>query len=416
MKWIEHAEVEGTVKAPASKSMMIRALAAGLLCDGETRIVNPTFCDDALASIGIVKALGADVEITDLDLKLNGGNEPAGSVDLDCGESGLCLRMFTPVAGLFKEKITLTGRDSLLSRPLGNLEGPLAQLGCYCRTNHDRLPVVVKGPLRGGKVHMSRFLSSQFLTGLLMALPVCEKNSEITVSCLKSRPYIAMTLSLLSDFGIIIDHDDALDQFWIEGLQHYQSRIYHVEGDWSGAAFFLVAAALGGHICIQGLRLPAKQGDAKILEALEMAGAKIETENHLVCVTQDRLHAFEFDATHCPDLFPPLVVLASFCQGRSVICGVERLFFKESNRAASLINEFQRIGAQIEIEEDKMCIKGGFLEGGAIDSHGDHRIAMAGATAGIVSKKGVGIDHWQCVSKSYPGFFEDLESIRRRAR
>jgi 3-phosphoshikimate 1-carboxyvinyltransferase len=416
MRWIKHSEVDGKIEAPPSKSMMIRATAAGLLSEGESQIINPAFCDDALASVGIIKSLGAEVRNMNQELIIHGGIGPVRSTSLDCNESGLCLRMFTPIASLFREEITLEGKGSLLSRPIGNVEDPLGQLGCHCRTNRNRPPVKVKGPPRGGKVHIDGSLSSQFLTGLLMALPLCEAKSEITVSDLRSKPYISMTLSLLSDFGINIDHDDDLDRFYFDGLQHYQSRAYFVEGDWSGASFFLVAAAIGGRVWIRGLSLHTDQADLNILDAIELAGAKMDTQDNFVLVERDRLNAFEFDATHCPDLFPPLVVLASSCQGRSVIHGVDRLFFKESNRATSLINEFQKIGARIEVEENRMIIKGNCLKGGKINSHGDHRIAMAAAVAGIISKKGVVIENWQCVSKSYPRFFEDLESISRRTR
>jgi len=407
--------VEGTIKAPPSKSMMIRAMAAGLLSEGETRITNPSFSDDAMASLHIVETLGAKVTIRDCHLKLTGGGKPAGTAYLNCMESGLCMRMFTSIAALFKEEIILEGKGSLLSRPIGDAEDILHQLGCWCQTNHDRLPIKVNGPLRGGKIHLINPVGSQFLTGLLMALPLCEMNSEIVVTSLRSKPYISMTLSLLSDFGISIDHDDDLDRFTIQGSQHYQSHPYDVEGDWSGASFFLVAAALRGSVRILGLSLHSKQADLSILHALKLAGAKIIAKDDLVFVEQDHLWGFEFDSTHCPDLFPPLVVLACSCQGRSVIHGIERLRFKESNRADALLSEFKKIGARIEIKNGKMIIEGGPLEGGVVNSHGDHRIAMAAAVAGLVSREEVCIQDWQCVSKSYPRFFEDLESVCRSA-
>jgi 3-phosphoshikimate 1-carboxyvinyltransferase len=415
MKWIKPSKVDGKIQAPPSKSMMIRAAAAGLLSDGETRIINPSYCDDALASIGIAQSLGANLESINQGIKIIGGNGPVGTTYLDCGESGLCMRMFTPVAAIFKEEVILEGSGSLLSRPIGEVELPISQLGGDCRTSdRNRPPIKVRGPLRGGDVHIIGSLSSQFLTGLLMALPRCENDSEVFVSNLRSKPYIAMTLSLLSDFGIGIEHDDDFSQFFVCGSQQYMSRDYSVEGDWSGASFYLVAGAIGGCSRIQGLSLQTHQADRKILEALELAGAKIRIDDNLVVVEQNRLQAFEFVATQCPDLFPPLVVLACACQGQSVIHGVTRLRFKESDRAESLLSEFRKIGARIEIENDKMIIEGGSLEGGSIRSRGDHRIAMAAAVAGLVSRKGVIIDDWQCVSKSYPGFFDVLESVSRR--
>jgi len=414
MKWIKPSEIDGEIRAPSSKSMMIRATAAGLLSGGETRITNSSFCDDALASLSIIESLGADVAKLDQDLIIKGGLGPIRTHYLDCRESGLCIRMYTPIAGLRTEKITLSGSGSLLNRPMGMMERPLSQLGCYCQTNSEHLPVQVKGPLKGGGVQVDGSQSSQFLTGLLMALPLCKNDSEVTVRNLKSKPYIAMTLSLLSAFGISIDYEEDFSQFYIKGSQHFQCKPYRVEGDWSGASFFLVAGALGGCVKIHNLSMQSIQADKRILDALEQMGAKISTKDDMVVVEQGHLNAFEFDAAQCPDLFPPLAALACFCQGRTEIHGVERLSIKESNRAESLLNEFRKIGAEITIEGNKMIVDGNSLEGGSIDSHGDHRIAMAAAVAGLCSHKGVALYDWKCVSKSYPGFFEDLESISRR--
>ena len=414
MKWIKPSEIDGEIRAPSSKSMMIRATAAGLLSGGETRITNSSFCDDALASLSIIESLGADVAKINQDLIIKSGLGPIRTHYLDCRESGLCIRMYTPIAGLRTEKITLSGSGSLLNRPMGMMERPLSQLGCYCQTNSEHLPVQVKGPLKGGGVQVDGSQSSQFLTGLLMALPLCKNDSEVTVRNLKSKPYIAMTLSLLSAFGISIDYEEDFSQFYIKGSQHFQCKPYRVEGDWSGASFFLVAGALGGCVKIHNLSMQSIQADKRILDALEQMGAKISTKDDIVVVEQGHLNAFEFDATQCPDLFPPLAVLACFCKGRTEIHGVERLSIKESNRAESLLNEFRKIGAEITIEGNKMIVDGNSLEGGSIDSHGDHRIAMAAAVAGLCSHKGVALYDWKCVSKSYPGFFEDLESISRR--
>jgi len=411
MKRIKPSEVEGTNPAPPSKSMMIRTTAAGLLADGEIHILNPSLCEDALASLRIVEALGAEVDIMKQKIKLTGGFGPGGTTFLDCGESGLCMRLFPPVAALSKYVVILNGTNSLRSRPMGMVESTLRNLGCRCLTNNSLPPIIVKGPLIGGKIHVSGSLSSQFITGLLMALPLCEKDSEIIVSDLNSKPYIAMTLSVLSDFGIVIDHNKDFSQFYIRGSQRYLSKDYYVEGDWSGSSFFLVAGAIGGHVVIQDLSIHSQQADKKIIEALELAGAQIHIQDNFVAVERNRLRAFEFDASHCPDLFPPLVVLACCCEGRSVIHGIKRLLFKESNRADSLLSEFKKIGAQIAIENGKMIIEGNSLEGNVVDSHGDHRIAMAAAVAGFVSQRGVIVKNWKCVSKSYPDFFEDLNSI-----
>jgi len=290
------------------------------------------------------------------------------------------------------------------------LEEPLRALGVHCRTNHGMLPVSLHGPLRPGRIEIDGSISSQFLSGLLMALPLLDGDSEITVRNLKSKPYIDLTLAILADFGIAIPSTD-YKTFRIPGCQSYRPGRYRVEGDWSGAAFLLVAGAVAGRITVSNLNLHSTQGDRVILQALESAGARIEIESEHITVSRHRLEGFEFNAEECPDLFPPLAVLACACHGLSRIEGVERLIHKESNRAVALQTELTRLGASIAIEGNRMLIRGGGLDGGELDSHNDHRIAMAGAIAALFSRQGVTIRHPECVAKSYPGFFTDLATI-----
>jgi 3-phosphoshikimate 1-carboxyvinyltransferase len=249
-----------------------------------------------------------------------------------------------------------------------------------------------------------------------MALPLCPQDSVLTVANLKSKPYLSMTRSLLKEFGIIIHHDGELRRFEIPGKQAYHPRTYRVEGDWSGGAFPLVAGAIAGRVKVRGLSDKSLQADRAILEALEKSGARVRSEGNAVTVEQSRLEAFEFDATDCPDLFPPLVALACHCKGRSVIQGTERLRHKESDRALALVREFRKMGAHIRVQGGTMEVTGGRLKGGEVCSHNDHRIAMACAVAGLGSEKGVAIREWACVAKSYPQFFDDLEALRRKGR
>jgi 3-phosphoshikimate 1-carboxyvinyltransferase len=259
-------------------------------------------------------------------------------------------------------------------------------------------------------------MSSQVASGLLMALPLCPQDSVLTVANLKSKPYLRMTLSLLKEFGIIIHHDEELRRFEIPGKQAYHPRNYRVEGDWSGGAFLLVAGAIAGRVKVRGLSDKSLQADRAVLMALEKAGAKIGSGGNTVTVEQNRLKAFEFNATDCPDLFPPLAALACHCEGRSVIQGTERLKHKESDRALALVREFRKMGARIRVQGGRMEVTGGRLEGGDVSSNQDHRIAMACAVAGLSSEKGVRIRDWSCVAKSYPQFFDDLEALRRKGR
>lgn len=408
MKRIKPSAIDGSVDAPASKSMMQRAVIAAALAEGETIISNPSFCGDAKATMRVVQSLGAEVQQGE-DVRIKGRGIPREST-LDCGESGTCMRMITPVAAIYDIEFTITGRGTLMSRPVDMMEGPLQILGAECRSSNGLPPLKVKGPLRGGKTKIDGSKSSQHVSGLLMALPLCGKDSHIDVVNLKSWPYVELTLEVLGDFGIKITHEE-MQHFDIPGNQEYKAGAYEIEGDWSAAAFLLVAGAVCGQAEVKGLRKESAQADKAIVEAIEKAGADVTQSMDSVTVRKAGLAGFEFDATDCPDLFPPLAVLACSCKGRSVIYGAERLKHKESDRAAALASELGKIGADIKINGNQMEIEGKKLVGGKVDSHNDHRIAMACAIAGLGSENGVEIEGEDCISKSYPGFFKDLESM-----
>jgi 3-phosphoshikimate 1-carboxyvinyltransferase len=264
--------------------------------------------------------------------------------------------------------------------------------------------------LQGGEAEVDGSVSSQFLTGLLMALPKATRDSRLTVKYLKSTPYIDMTLKLLKAFGVEVQHSN-YETFFIKGNQIYCIGEYRVEGDWSGASFLLVAGAVGGCVTLTGLDMGSPQADRKIIKAIKAAGASVKTLGHQVEIARSELKAFDFDATHCPDLFPPLVALACNCEGVTKLSGVERLTHKESDRAKTLEKEFSSLGAKIRIDGNRMKIKGTKLKGGTIDSHNDHRIAMAGALAAINAEGDVTVRNPQCVAKSYPDFYEDFSAI-----
>jgi len=401
--------IHGEIKAPPSKSVMLRALAAALLSKSTTTIKNPSFCEDAMAGLNVVEKLGGNVVMGNDFVEIQGGLSPSGDC-LNCNESGLCLRMFTPIATLCDQELTLTGEGSLADRPVAMVEFPLRQLGVHCITTDGFLPVIVKGPLKGGSAVLDGSTSSQFLTGLLMALPAVPYDSSLSVTNLRSKPYIDITLYLQKEFGVVIENRN-YEVFKIRGGQHYSRNEYSIEGDWSGAAFLLVAGALSGHVTVTGLNLDSPQGDKKVLKALLAAGANVTCTDEKVAIVKDTLKAFTFDATHCPDLFPPLAALACFCRGTSFIHGVERLKYKESHRAQALEREFSALGADIKIVRNVMRVTGKMLSGGRVNSHNDHRIAMAAAAAGTAAAGAVSIENPQCVAKSYPGFFEALGSL-----
>jgi len=425
-------EAGGAVRAPASKSSMQRAIACACLAEGESILRSPSRSADCLAALGVAEGLGAAVEERGDLVSLRGiglekikklrSEAAGGPLSLSCGESGLCLRMFSPIAALLDTPVELAATGSLRSRPVGMMAEPLRQMGALCDTSAGLPPVMVRGPLRGGRARVDGSQSSQFLTGLLIALPLAGSDSELEVDGLASRGYIDLTIDVMREFGVAAERDHAYRRFSIRGRQAYRRADYLVEGDWSGAAFLLVSGAIAATkrpVIVEGLDARSRQPDRAILEALRDAGAAVETESGQdgegnISVKKRALSAFSFDAMDCPDLFPPLAVLAIACEGESRLKGVGRLRGKESDRAAALSEELGKLGARIRIEGDQMIVQGGSrLGGGTVDSRGDHRIAMAAALASFLSDGPIAIDGAECVSKSWPGFFEDLAKIAR---
>lgn len=417
MNTICPSPINGSVVAPPSKSAMIRAVAAALLASGTSKIENPSLCDDAMAALTIARDLGAhtivkaDRVVVDGTWGLKRGHRKGTAIR--CDESGLCMRLFTPIVALMAEEMTVEGTGSLLSRPMKMVEA-LRSFGARCETRDGLPPIRVKGPMVGGTLRLNGSESSQFLTGLLMALPLCRETSTVNVSSLRSRPYVEMTLDVLRQFRIAVFHDGNMKVFTIPGNQQYEASVCAIEGDWSGASFMLVAGAIGGAIKVMGLRGNSHQADKAIIGALEESGAKVEFHGDSISVEKNRLKAFTIDATDCPDLFPPLVALAAHCEGESSIFGVERLKHKESNRALALASEFGKLGVDVQLWEDRMVVRGGKVKGAPVMAHNDHRIAMACAVAALGGEGEVVIDNPACVAKSYPSFFDDLESVKEK--
>jgi 3-phosphoshikimate 1-carboxyvinyltransferase len=319
--------------------------------------------------------------------------------------------MFTPITALHDKEIVINGKGSVLSRPVKMVELPLIQLGVEVSSTNGYLPIRVKGPLTGGSVTADGSVSSQFITGLLMALPVAAKDSRITVKNLVSRPYIDLTISILAGFGIEIVNDD-YTLFGIKGNQVYRPGEYTVEGDWSGAAFLMVMGAIGGQIEIRGLDPESTQADREIYNAMSLAGANINRTGSSIIVSGGDLKGFEFDISDCPDLAPPLAALALACRGKTVLTGTRRLLSKESNRSHALKETLSSLGARINNFDDRMEIEGGYpLKGGIVDSFNDHRIAMTLAVAGLLCVEPVIISEMESVNKSYPGFINDFSLL-----
>lgn len=410
IKTIEWRKISGTITAPASKSVAQRAVAVASLAKGNSVIRFAGNSDDVKAAIEVCSQLGARIKISNENVFDIKGGITLPSQSLHCGESGLGIRMFSAIAATLSGEILLTGEGSLKSRPMDTIESSLHSAGVSCSTNGGFIPVKVKGPYPGGDIAVDGSMSSQVLTGLLLASPFAAKPSRFIVNNLKSKPYIDITIDVMKAFGVdVVNHNYEIFEVPATGV--YFSTDFLVEGDWSGAAFPLVAGAIGGKVKVENLNLTSSQADRAILIALKESGAIVVEGSNYVEVESAPLKAFRFDATHCPDLFPPLVALAAACKGITKIHGVSRLKVKESDRALALKQEFGKLGLVIDLNEDVMHITGGQLKGSTVFSHHDHRIAMACAVASLWANSPVEITEAQVVSKSYPDFYQDMQGI-----
>lgn len=403
--------VQGVLKAPPSKSVAQRALAAATLAQGLSVIRDAGESQDVVACLSACRELGAKVKGTTNELRIAGGMRPPKG-KICCGESGLALRMLSCLAATLDRPVILTGKGSLLDRPMDVVTASLHALGVECRSTRGKPPLWVHGPFRRFSATIDASLSSQVLTGLLMAAPLTGKSMRFTVSRLHSRPYIDTTIQLMEAFGVGVHHQ-SYQEFFIDSPGGYQATDFRVEGDWSAAAFLLVAGAVAGRVRVRNLHPQSTQADRVITDVLRMAGAGMIRHADGWESFNRPLHGFRWDATHCPDLFPPLVVLAAYCAGQSRIHGVTRLHAKESDRASALARVFGRMGVAVRCEGDLMVVEGRRPQPAVVDAHGDHRMAMAAAVAALGGRGPVGITGAEAAAKSYPAFFTDLADICR---
>lgn len=414
---VQPSLVKGDIVAPASKSSMQRACAASLVRKGESILHNPGISNDDKAALRVIQALGAKVTaLNDGSLHITSEGVKPVANSVNCGESGLGIRMFAPIVALSERSITIEGEGSLLTRPMDFFDDVLPQLGVQITSNEGRLPLKLKGPLQAKNIEIDGSLSSQFLTGLLMAYAAVNANDvAINVTNLKSKPYVDLTLKVMNDFGLKVPENNNYEAFYFENSTNEQQTKtinYTVESDWSGGAFLLVAGAIAGDIVVKGLDVYSTQADKAVLQALMDCGCRISIQPDKIEIGPAELKAFHFNANDCPDLFPPLVALASYCEGTTVIEGVNRLTHKESNRALTLQDEFGKMGVAITFQDDLMLIKGGSgVNGALVHSRHDHRIAMACAVAALKATGETTIEEAQAVGKSYPNFFEHLQSL-----
>ena len=410
---IKPAKVNGIVNIPPSKSYSQRALLAAALSQNST-VHNVGNSNDEIAMVNCIKELGAQIVVVDkttLIIK----TITKKPTNLNVGESGLCSRLMIPVAAMFQHHVKVDAHGSLLIRPMDYIKNTFDELGVGIELDQNKfLPALIKGPYSANTANIDGTIGSQFLSGLLFALPLNNHNTTLIVNDLKSKPYVDITIETLREFGVEIENID-YKKFVVNGQQKFNQIEYTIEGDWSSASTLLVAAAIAGKITARNLNPNSLQADRAIIDVLQQIGAKITYNNtgkqSEITVEKDQLNHFDFDANDCPDLFPALVALAVNCNGISTIKGVKRLFNKESNRALTLQSEFGKLGAIIELDDDIMTVHPTVLKAGNVTSHNDHRIAMATAAAAVNAAGEITVDGCQAVNKSYPDFFNDLNKI-----
>ena len=386
----------GKITVPPSKSISHRALIAAALADGESKIYNLLDCVDITdATIGALRALGAEIELCEGYTRVKGIGRIPEEADIDCHESGSTLRFIVPVAAALGCRSTFRGRANLPNRPITPYFTEFKKHGVTFIT--EKMPYITEGRLSGGVYEIAGNISSQFITGFLFALSLLEEDSIIKItSPLESKPYIDLTIDVMKSFGITVEERE--NEYFIKGGQKYRPREYTVEGDMSQAAFFCVAKALGAELQIDGLNPDSLQGDREILRITEEF---IRTGK-----------GFDVNASQIPDLVPIMSVLACFGDGTSYIRGCERLRIKECDRLAVTSGELSKLGADIRVEGDTLVINGvKELKGGECECWTDHRIAMSISIASQRCVSPVILKGAECVSKSYPTFFDDFKML-----
>ena len=413
---IDKSEISGTVSAPSSKSYTIRGLMCAALARGESEIAHPLSSEDTEAAATVLSRVGVRVRPEAGRWRVSGGDFHEPGEDLFCGDSAATLRFMTAICSIIPGKCRLVAGPSLARRPVGPLVRALRQLGVDCHSRGEVAPVVVNGGrLKGGVAELPGDISSQFISALLFAAPFAEEGVKIKLTApLESKPYVLMTLDCLKNFGVGVKHTPALDEFEIV-RQSYRPTRYEIEGDWSSVSYFLALGAVAGDVAVENLNPESFQGDKMLLNFLREMGAPVEVSRNSVKVRKSRLKPIKADLTDSIDLLPTMAALAAAAGGTSELSGIARARLKESDRVAAVSEGLQRMGVAVTEEKDKLVIAGSRLTGAVIDSHNDHRIAMAFSILGTLAG-GTTIDGAECVNKTFPGFWDILKSIGGKVR
>lgn len=413
MKIIEPSRLSGEITVQPSKSAMHRALICAALSDGASTLDNIILSEDIKATLNALNDMGFCEFTTEKDRIIIYGNKIKPSKrDIECGESGSTLRMLLPV-GLDGVERRFYCRGRLIERPMTPYQNLFDEYGILFKKEMDYW--ILKGELSPGNFLIDGNISSQFISGLMFKLPLLEGDSKISIKPpIESRPYIKLTQFYQSLFGI--ESEWKGNNIEIKGNQTYLPADLYVEGDYSHAAFFAVGAALNGSVKLKGLIKNSEQGDKQIFDILNIMGAEIiRREDFITIKNSNNLKSIEIDASQIPDLVPILAVAACGAKGMTKIYNAARLRIKESDRLSAISNELEKLGADIAEYEDSLIIHGrGYLNGGEVYSHNDHRIAMALTVASCISDKDIKIKDWEAVNKSAPDFFEQFKKLGGR--
>lgn len=409
------SKLNGTVDAPPSKSYMHRTLICAAAADKATKIRCESFSNDIMATLSCLEKLGAkfslkDGYITVYPIKKENSAEMCV---LDCGESGSTLRFMLPFAASLGKKCVFVGAERLGQRPLSPLCDALEKNGAKISFEKDSfLPCRLSGQLRRGTYKIPGDISSQFITGLLLAMGAGNGGEIEVEGALKSAPYVDITADIQKKFGVTAKKSEK-GYIIKEPCGYISPGEAIIEGDFSNAAFWLVAGAIGSKekITCRGLFENSLQGDGKIFDILRSMGADIRREGESVTVYKSKLKGTELDCSHIPDIVPILCVAASQAEGKSVFYNIERLREKESDRVKTTVDMLSALGCRITADENSITVFESTLSGGGVTSANDHRIAMSAAVASLVCENPVTIDDAQAVSKSYPDFYEKFQML-----
>jgi 3-phosphoshikimate 1-carboxyvinyltransferase len=413
-------KMSGVARAPPSKAYTHRALIAASLSEGQSSIKGALICDDTLATVNACSLLGARIRKVKEGFIVSGMSKPITPHDvIHCRDSGSTIRFITPVCALADGISVLTGNEGLRKRPMEALLEALRHLGvpCYSARCNGYPPIIVfGGGVKGGMASLRGDVSSQFISGLLFSTPKASANTEIIITNqLESKPYVAITLDVLRKHSIEIEASSDYGNFLVPHGQAYMPFSHVIEGDYSSAAFLLAAACItDSNLKVDNLLRKTLQGDQAIVSILEEMGSQLGVgEDHVeVQGVKGELKGISIDVRDVPDLAPVCIALASLAEGETVLSGTRRLRFKESDRIASMSSELMKMGAKIMESGDGLIIRGkSRLRGAELDSHNDHRIAMACAVAALRAEGTTIIHGIECVNKSYPNFVKDLRSL-----